>query len=76
MKSVMSLSFVSVYLPAMGCSESLDSSLDDITEVIESREEGARIIVMGDFNGDVGTSGGPRSTRNPTNRGEKVMKFF
>ena len=68
--------FISVYLPAMGCSESLDSSLDDITEVIESRDEGAKVVLMGDFNGDIGSSGGPRGYRVATNRGEKVMNFF
>ena len=51
--------FISVYLPAMGSSESLDSALDNITELVESREEGANVIIMGDFNGDVGASGGP-----------------
>ena len=49
--------FISVYLPAMGCSESLEASLDVITEIIESREPGALITVMGDFNGDVGVEG-------------------
>ena len=68
--------FVSVYLPAQGSCDSLDNSLDDITEVIESREEGAHIVVLGDFNGDVGSLGGPRGTRNPTLRGTKVMRFF
>ena len=68
--------FVSVYLPAMGCSESLDSALDDITELVESRETDANVIVLGDFNGDVGSSGGPRGTRRATPRGEKVANFF
>ena len=60
----------------MGCRESLDSALGDITELIESREAGANIVVMGDFNGDVGSSGGPRGKRNATPRGEKVARFF
>ena len=54
--------FISVYMPALGSGESLDNSLDEITEVIESREEGAHVCILGDFNGDVGTAGGPRGT--------------
>ena len=60
----------------MGSSESLDSALDDITELVESREEGANVIIMGDFNGDIGSSGGPRGVRRATPRGESVMKLF
>ena len=68
--------FISVYMPAMGSSESLEASLDDVTEVIESRETGSIITVLGDFNGDIGGAGGNRSSRAATPRGEKVMRFF
>ena len=68
--------FISVYLPAMGSTESLDACLDDITEIIESRETGAQIVILGDFNGDVGYDGGPRGTYKATHRGEKVVQFF
>ena len=47
--------------------------LDEITAIIESREESAHIIVLGDCNGDVGSAGSPRGVRNATPRGLKVM---
>ena len=68
--------FISVYMPAAGSSESLVASLDDVTEVIESREPGAIITVMGDFNGDIGFNGGPRGARIATPRGKKIIGFF
>ena len=68
--------FVSVYLPAQGSREALDVSLDDITEVIESRERGAHVIILGDLNGDVGKLGGPRGIRDAMPRGREVMRFF
>ena len=68
--------FVSVYLPSLGGEEDLRTVLDEVSEVIESREEGSHIILLGDFNGDVGTAGGPRGTRNPTQRGRYVTNFF
>ena len=68
--------FVSLYLPANGSRESLDASLDEVSELINSREAQAHVILLGDFNGDVGSSGGPRGYRTPTARGSKVMAFF
>ena len=68
--------FVSVYLPSQGSSEPLETTLDEITEVVESREVGAHVIILGDFNGDVGCAGGPRGCREATPRGEKVMRFL
>ena len=43
---------------------------------MESREDEASVIIMGDFNGDIGSSGGPRGIRRATPCGELVMKFF
>ena len=68
--------FLSVYLPAQGSDDDLATVLDEISEVIESREPGSHIILLGDFNGDVGKWGGPRSPRPPTSRGKYVMNFF
>ena len=73
--------FISVYMPAMGADESLESGLDDLSEVIDSRDVGAEIVIMGDFNGDVGWGGGgggggPRGLRGPSLRGSKVVSFF
>ena len=58
---------LSVYLTAQRSCESIESTLDKISEVIESRDEGARVITV-NFNGDVGSGGGPR--------GDKVLRFF
>ena len=52
------LYFVSVYLPSQGNPESLETILDEISEVIESREEPSYTILLGDFDGDVWKSPG------------------
>ena len=68
--------FVSVYLPSQGGEEDLRTVLDEISEVIESREVGSHVIILGDLNGDVGSLGGPRGVKGPTQRGRYVMEFF
>ena len=70
------LYFVSVYLPAQGCDESYEASLDDVTEIIESREPYANVVVLGDFNSDIGSRGGPRGVRKATPRGCKLLNFL
>ena len=68
--------FISVYLPAQGSDEDLVTVLDEISEIIESREPGSHSILLGDINGDVCTRGGPRGIRPPTPRGKCIMNFF
>ena len=68
--------FISVYLPAQGASEDLEASIDELSVIVNSIEEGAYIIVFGDVNGDIGTLGGPRGTRLPCHRGRLVDNFF
>ena len=68
--------FISVYLPAQGSDEDLRAVLDDLSEIVDSREAGAHVCILGDFNGDVGSHGGPRGTRAPTQRGRYVLEFF
>ena len=68
--------FVSVYLPSQGGDEDLGTVLDEVSEVVESREPGSHVIVLGDYNGDVGSLGGPRGSGVPTPRGRLVMNFF
>ena len=68
--------FVSVYLPSQGGEEDLRTVIDEITEVVESREVGSHVIILGDLNGDVGSLGGPRGVRGPTQRGRYVMELF
>ena len=68
--------FVALYLPSQGNYESIEASIDEISELIHSREDRAMIVVAGDFNGDVGRQGGPRGLREATSRGKKVQTFF
>ena len=70
------LNIVSVYLPAPGSSEDLSAVLDELSQIIENMEEGSLTMVCGDFNGDVGYLGGPRSTRRPTGAGRGLITFF
>ena len=65
-----------LYLPAQGSREDLGTSLDELSEVISSIEEGAHTIVCGDFNGDIGTQGGTRGFKTPGSRGRLVPIFF
>ena len=67
---------LSIYLPAQGSYEDLGASLDEMSEIVESREEGAQVIICGDFNGDMGELGGPRGRINPSDRGRLVYEFF
>ena len=54
----------------------LNVAVEELSEIINSREENALIIVCVDFNGDVGHLGGLRSNRKPTKQGCIVNKFF
>ena len=67
---------LSIYLPSQGSYEDLGACLDDLSEIVESREEGAQVIICGDFNGDMGVLSGPRGRGNPSDRGRLVSDFF
>ena len=67
------LKLFSVYMPAMGSGEDLSCTLDELAGVLETAEPDDRIILGGDFNGDVGHARGTRGTRPPTIRGSKVI---
>ena len=66
----------SVYLPAPGSADDLSVVLDELSVALEQVDEGSISIVCGDYNGDVGHLGGPKSTRRPTVQGRKIMNFF
>ena len=68
--------FISLYLPSQGSQEDLRTVLDEISEIVDSRENGSHVILLGDFNGDIGSSGVPRGYRAPTQRGKYVMDFL
>ena len=63
-------------MPAQGCKEDLEFVLDELSEILESREGNSISILCGDFNGDVGNVGGYRGTRNPTQQGSLVYRFL
>ena len=51
----------SVYLPSRsGCTDAFKESLDQLEAMFMILPPGANIIVMGDFNADLGQLGGPR----------------
>ena len=70
------INILSIYLSAPGSADEFNIVIDELSEVVERMEEGSLTIVCGDYNGDVGHLGGPRSTRRPTPQGRKVMKFL
>ena len=70
------LNIFAVYMPSPGSSDDYSYVLDEVSEILSSTEEGSLSLICGDFNGDVGYLGGPKSTRKPTSLGKKVMKFF
>ena len=70
------INIYTVYLPVQGSSDDFNIAIDEISEIINAREDGSLCIVCGDFNGDVGHLGGYRSNRKPTKQGYIVNNFF
>ena len=74
-KSRSVINIFSIYLPAVGSPEDFDATLDELGDIIESREVGSLSIVCGDANADPGHMGGPRSNSEPNEQGRSLMKF-
>ena len=70
------LNIFSVYLPAMGCGEDYGSCLDDMAEVLESRELESVSIICGDCNGDIGRNRGVGNPRVPNKNGVILGRFI
>ena len=70
------LNILAIYLPAPGSVDNFNEVMDALSETIESMETGSLTLVCGDYNGDLGHYGGPKSTRKPTTLGKKVFKFL
>ena len=68
------INILAVYMPADGSDEDLEPCLDDLIEILESRGPGEVNIVCGDFNADLGSSGGVRSKKVPNKRGQALFK--
>ena len=56
-------SIFAVYLPSKGSPENCDAALDDLADIIDSREIGSYSIVCGDLNADMGNLAGGRSKK-------------
>ena len=70
------INIYSIYMPASCSSDNYDEVLDEIAEIINSNNDGTLSILCGDFNADLGYLGGPRSNKQPTKTGKKVIDFF
>ena len=68
--------FWCVYLPALGSKDALDVALDELAEVVEGRDPGASLCLMGDFNGDIGAGPMGCGVRAATERGALVRQFM
>ena len=56
--------------------EKPNETLDELSGFLEVYGEGDIIIIAGDFNGDIGNLGGPRSKKVPTKEGKVVYKYM
>ena len=70
------LVFLSVYLPACGSRESLSVTLDELSSYIESLEDNVIPVIAGDFNGDIGSQGGPQGIGRATKAGLNVLNLI
>ena len=65
-----------VYLPARGCADDLDETLDELSAILENLELGSYNILCGDFNADLGSLGGVRSRKKADRRGISLSNFL
>ena len=70
------INIFSAYLPAVGCGEDYESCLDDLAEILESREQDSVSIICGDLNGDVGNRIEGRGKRPPNRNGVCLANFI
>ena len=52
-----------VYLPARGCADDLEVTLDELSAILENTELGSHSLICGDFNADLVNLGGPDPLR-------------
>ena len=69
------LNIYSVYLLSVGSANNYEYTLDDLDEVVTSLDRRTKFIICGDFNGDVGRLGGPRSNVVPNRQGKILASF-
>ena len=67
---------ISIYLPAQGSPESYSSCLDDLGEVIETRDMGSYTIICGDANADFSRKGRDGAVICVNKQGKTLLKFL
>ena len=66
-----------VYLPSRsGCTDDFKEALHQMEAIIMLLPPGADIIIMGDFNTDVGHLGGPQSSTQLNEQGKILHRHF
>ena len=65
-----------VYLPARGCADDIEITLDELSAILDNTELGSYNVLCGDFNADLGDMGGPRSIKRTDNRGRLLYNFI
>ena len=72
-----SLYIISVYLPSRsGCTDDIKESLDQLDAAITLLSPGTDIIIMGDFNADLGLLGGPKASTEVNEQGRYLGILF
>ena len=66
--------FLSVYFPSSR--NNYKEFSEELGAIIEDLEEGSSVVILGDFNGDVGNCFGTRSTSQPNKLGMLTGEFF
>ena len=71
------LFIIAVYLPSRaGCTDSFKECMDHLGAVIELLPPGCKVIVMGDFNADLGALGGPMSCSTTNEQGSIFFSYL
>ena len=65
-----------VYFPARGCCDDLATTIDELSAIIENSDFGAKNIICGDMNADIGNLYGTRNTRKSTKEGKCLFNFI
>ena len=72
-----SLYFISVYLPCRsGCTDDFKETLDHIDAILQLLPTSADVIIMGDFNADLGPEGGPKCTTPENEQGKIFLQYL
>ena len=66
-----------VYLPSqLGCTDGFKESLDQLDATLQILPPAADVIVMGDFNADIGATGGPKASTSANEQRKILQKYL